>query len=419
MAELLVIRMLPTTADMAEWVVVDDQGALLEPGGQAALADLSVRANNRRVVLLAPALEVLLTRASVPVRGKQKIQQALPFAMEEQLAEDVETLHFAAGQRDDDDALAVAVISRQLVEDWRDRLGAAGMAANAAYSEAEGLDRIPGTAVLLIENDTASLRGPDGSLASTDLDGLETLLELWLARSDDSANDTQPHLLVYQSGTEFSSEVTEILEGLQPRLQGVEIRALGESALPRLAANLAVAPGINLLQGSYAKRSNLTRYWPAWRLAAALLAAVLVVSVASLAAENWRLARRADALQQAVEQAFRYTFPDVRQIRDPRAQLQSRLRSLGQSDAANNGAEFLNVLQQVARAVKDADGTRLEGIDYRSGTLELRLRAPNVEVLDRIQRDIAAAGGLSAEIQSANAEDDGVMGRLRISTAGA
>jgi general secretion pathway protein L len=418
MAELLVIRMLATEAERAEWVVVDDQGALLEPGGQAALPDLPLRANNRRVVLLAPALEVLLTHASVPVRGKQKIQQALPFAMEEQLAEDVESLHFAAGQRDANDALAVAVINRQLVEDWRERLGGAGIAANAAYSEAEGLDRIPGTAVLLIENDTASLRDPDGSLASTDLDGLETLLALWLARSDDDV-DTQPHLLVYQAGTELSLEVTEVLEGLQPRLQGLEIRALGESALARLAANLAVAPGINLLQGNYAKRSNLSRYWPAWRLAAALLAAVLVVAVAGLAAENWRLARRADALQQSVEQAFRYTFPDVRTIRDPRAQLQSRLRSLGQNDAAGNGAEFLDVLQQVARAVNDSDGTRLEGIDYRSGTLELRLRAPNVEVLDRIQRDIAAAGGLSAEIQSANAEDDGVMGRLRISTAGA
>jgi len=40
-------------------------------------------------------------------------------------------------------------------------------------------------------------------------------------------------------------------------------------------------------------------------------------------------------------------------------------------------------------------------------------------VLDKIQRDIASAGDLTAEIQSANAEDDGVLGRLRIETAGA
>lgn len=419
MSEILVIRSAPEAPAMADWVVVDDQGALLEPGGREALSRLTARAANRRVLMLVPALEVLITRADIPVRGRQKMLQALPFAMEEQLADNVEELHFAAGERDADDRLRVAVVRRDLMDGWRELLADAALDVHAIESEAEGLDLIPGTAVLLIEPGVASLRSPDGELASTDIDGLETLLELWLSRNGGDSQATQPHLLVYTIGDGPSDAVTAVLDALEPRLQSLEYRGLGNSALPRLAANLAVHPGINLLQAGYARRSNLARYWPAWRAAAALLAAVVVAATASLAAETWRLGRRADALSHSVEQAMRYTFPGMRVGGDPRAQLQSRLRALGSGRAGDDGAEFLDVLQQVARAVGSANGTRLEGIDYRSGTLELRLRAPNVEILDKIQRDISAAGGLTAEIQSANAEDDGVLGRLRVQTAGA
>jgi len=419
MSEFLVIRSVPDAPAMADWVVVDEQGALLEPGGREALSQLTARAVNRRVLLLVPALDVLITPVDLPVRGKQKILQVLPFAMEEQLADDVEELHFAAGDRTEDGRLRVAVVRRDLMDGWRELIADAGLEVHAASSEAEGLDLIPGTAVLLIEPNVASLRSPDGDLASTDISGLETLLDLWLARAGKEEDSSQPHLLVYSVGDQPAPSIETTLESLRPRVQSLEVRGLGDSALPRLAANLAVRPGINLLQSSYARRSNLRRFWPAWRAAAALLAAVLVAATASLAAESWRLGRRAEALTQSVEQAMRYTFPGMRVGGDPRAQLQSRLRALGGNRNSGSDAEFLDVLQKVARAVQTANGTRLEGIDYRSGILELRLRAPNVEVLDKIQRDIASAGGLTAEIQSANAEEDGVLGRLRIETAGA
>ncbi len=418
MTEYLIIRDASATRADAAWTVVEDQGAILEPGGRASLAELAVKANNRRVALLVPALDVLLTSATVPVRGKQKLQQALPFAMEEQLAEDVEALHFAPGGRSGDDLVQVAVTRREKMQAWHDLLDAAGIEANFLYSEAEGLDHIPGTATLLIEGDNITLRSHDGALASGDRDSLPIVLDLWLLRAEQEENDGQPHLLVYQAGTQ-SPDVVSLLENIEPRLQSLEIRNLTDGALPRLAANLATNPGINLLQGDFARGTNLMRFWPAWRLAAALLAAVLVAALATAAASTWQAGRRAEALQASIEQAFRYSFPNVGQVLDVRSQLESRLRSLGSSRSNNRGAEFLDILQQVAKAMDKIEGAKLEAVDYRAGTLELRVRAPNVEALDRIQRDIVAAGRLEAEIQSANAEDDIVLGRLRISGQGA
>ena len=418
MADFLVIRRLPGRNDTVEWLVVDDQGALVDRGDQDPLADLSGRASGRRLVLLAPALEVLLTSAAVPVRGTARILQALPFAMEEQLADEVENLHFAAGARRDDGRVRVAVTRSDRIEGWLEDLSAAQLDPVAVYSEAEGLDQITGTAVLLIEGDLASLRSADGNIASTDLEGLDALVELWLAaQARDGDEAPLPQLLVYLAG-DISPQLAADLEGLRARLQSLELRSLPDSALPRLAANLAVQPGINLLQGAFARRSNLARFWPAWRLVAMLLATLAVVMIATVGAYAWQSGRRAEALEKSVEQAFLYTFPDARQVRDPRAQLQSRLRALGQAEGPAAG-QFLDTLQAVARAVSKAPGTKLEGLDYRSGTMELRLRAPNVEVLDRIRQDIGASGGLDTEIQSANADNEEVLGRLRIRPRGA
>jgi hypothetical protein len=46
--------------------------------------------------------------------------------------------------------------------------------------------------------------------------------------------------------------------------------------------------------------------------------------------------------------------------------------------------------------------------------MELRVRAPDVQTLDRIQQRVVESGNLKAQIQSANAAGDEVIGRLQI-----
>ena len=248
MSEFLVIRSVPEAPAMADWLVVDDQGALLEPGGREALSQLPARAANRRVLMLVPALDVLIAPVDLPVRGKQKIQQALPFAMEEQLADNVEDLHFAAGGRADRRPAA----GRRGATRPDGRLaGAAGRCrprgATRAASEAEGLDLIPGTAVLLIEPTVASLRSQDGELASTDIDGLDTLLALWRAstgRRDEEAKPSRTCWSTTVGDGDSARGGGRARVSATRRIQSLEqVRSLGESALPRLAANLAVRPG--------------------------------------------------------------------------------------------------------------------------------------------------------------------------------
>lgn len=415
MAELLVIRLAPPNLASQRWVVVDDQGGLIEVG-TASLEDAAAHAPGRRVIALAPATEILRTAVEVPVRSRAKLAQILPFAMEEQLADDVEGLHFAAGRADANAPLPVGVVRQEQVAEWLAELAQHGLEPGALFSEADGMDELPGTGVLFIEPGRAVLRRSDGAAITTETDGLTAAVSLWLAAAGEEA--TGANLLAYVDSA-CATEVAGELDALRADVHTLEVKQLDDGLLPRLAALIAVRPGVNLLQGNFARRSNVGRYLPKWRLAAGLLLGLALLATGAKVAETWRLGREAVHLRAAVEQAFRYTFPDVRQVRpDVRAQFESQLRALGASRPTDN-AMFLDALQTVAGAVSKDAGTELEAVDYRSGVMELRLRAPSVETLDRIQRDISANGRFQAEIQSANADDGAVLGRLRVTAAGA
>ena len=100
----------------AEWTVVDATGACVLAPGTGPLPDAAVLCAGRRTVVLVPAVRVLRTRVDVPVKGANRIAQALPFALEDVLAEDVEELHFVAGPRFADGQVAVAVVRREWME---------------------------------------------------------------------------------------------------------------------------------------------------------------------------------------------------------------------------------------------------------------------------------------------------------------
>ncbi len=414
MAEYLVVRLSMAATNATTWQAVDDSGALIGPPGRGELSELAAIAGGRRLIALVPASQVLRTRVELPAKGQAKLLQLLPFALEEQLADDVESLHFALGKRDaDDGSLPVAAVNRELLSEWRNRLTDAGLDVTAIYAESDGLGDMPGTAILFVEPEQSCLADAQGELSTADADTLGALLELWLAGQ---LEDHPPNLFVYAAGN-VASEL-EHLESLRPRLASLEVKTLNDGAIARMAATVATQPGVNLLQGEFARRSDLARFWPAWRLAAALLVTVGVTAFGALAAESWLMNKRADSLQAAVQAAFRYTFPDARQVTGTRAELQSRLRAIGQTSGGQAEGAFLDSLQAVAGALSDGDAD-IEGIDYRGGVMELRMRVRNVETLDRIQRSIDERAGLTAEIQSANADDGKVLGRLRISEAGA
>ncbi|MEX1265339.1 MAG: type II secretion system protein GspL, partial [Woeseia sp.] len=122
MAEYLVIRLPADAGDSAHWIAVDSDGTRRGPPVAGPLDEAAADARDRKVIVLVPGADVLTTSVDLPIKAGARLHAALPYALEESVAEDVEQLHFAAGTRRDQGRTPVAVVSRGLMDDWLARL---------------------------------------------------------------------------------------------------------------------------------------------------------------------------------------------------------------------------------------------------------------------------------------------------------
>ena len=116
MAEFLVIR-LDADTDAATWIAVDGDGTRVGAPGAGSLEEAGRLATGRDVIVLVPASNVLTTVVDIPVKRGRHLLSALSAALEEDLADDIENLHFAPGAERDDHAQPVTALGR--ARPWR------------------------------------------------------------------------------------------------------------------------------------------------------------------------------------------------------------------------------------------------------------------------------------------------------------
>lgn len=394
MADWLLIRLAREHGAFASWLVADTVGRIVTAQRQGPLPQAAALAGSYRVCVLVPAVDVVLTEADVPIKSGMKVQQIVPFALEEQLAEDVENLHFAVGKRSADAARTpVAVVSRASLDEWLEQVRDAGIEPDAVFAESELVPSNPGQAVGLLDADCAIVRAPGRLPVTMPIDALAEALELLRPRADEmiaSADRTGHGLVLYTGAAEWHQRAPDV-EAIRDRFDGIKVQLLTDGPLALLAQQLpaALAGGINLLQGPYAPATSLGNGWKVWRAAAVLLAALVGLHAAGSALELVQLGHAEHQVNAAVDRTFRAAMPGEHNAVDARNRMEQRLLSLRNGGA---GSGLLAALSALAQARAGTEGTVLQALSFREGMLDLRIAAPNPEVLDRLSRSLRASG---------------------------
>lgn len=411
MAETLVIRLRAGDDAPASWLIVDGNGARSGPLHSGPVSDALHLVDGRSVVLLLPAGEITLAEPELPLRGGAKLVQAVPFALEEQLASEVENLHFAIGAKKTGMAgTPVAVVSRGLMDRWQATCEDAGIHPDAAMADAEAVPISPGACTLLLDEGMLFVRRPDGLPYALDANPLDVALQLALgARSDateESAGTAAENVVFYASPADYEQH-RDAIENLRSRTATLQVKLMPEGALPLLAAHAGSGTGVNLLQGPYAGRSSLAVKLRAWRLPAALAAATVLVFVAGQGLSIWKLRQAEKKLDAEIAAVFSTAMPGQKVV-DARAQMQGMLGSRGSAAGA-----LLPAISALAQAMAQSPQAKIESISFRGNVLDLRLTAPSVEAIDAIKQAMSASG-MSAELQSATPRGQAVEGRLQV-----
>lgn len=400
MPESLLIRFAEQRADGVDFVRLGETGQPLGAPRRGSLTEAALEAAGRRVIVLVPAADVLVASATVPTGNRQRARKAVPFALEEQLAEDVDTQHFALGSRSADGHWPVAVVARSRMDDWLAQLHEAGILPDRLIPEAVTLPLEPGAGSLLLEADRLLLRDAPWSAQSATAQTLPALLELLIAR-----NEAGIELKVWHCGGELPV-------WMEPVSAKVEVCADG--ALSVLARGLAQPDAlIDLLQGVYSRKEQYGKLWRPWRAAAALLLLGVIVSGIQHVLTLRSLKAESAALAEQIKQVYTQSFPGGRVV-DPRAQMDQQLKLLRAQQGAG-GNDFLGLVAQLGGVFAATPGIELTGANFRDGHLDVELTANDIQTLEKLKQQIGGQSGLNVDIQSATTgSDQRVQGRLRI-----
>lgn len=392
------------TAEGAEETAVggDNQGetASSEPSEAGELAFEP----GERAVLIVPGSWVWSGLETVP-RAARRQSSALGYMVEDQLAEDVEDLHFVCDPVDGDLCCVMAIASAKL-DTLKQQIERLGWPVIAAIPEYRVLADGAGSSVWLERDKAHFWQGSGrGLTVSRPLAGIIAESLFACDDEDDEAvsGDREASMRLY-------GDVTELELATFQQLGSVEVVEVGPEAA-WLKAQGSHIPG-NLLSGDY-QISLKTDAGPWWRKPAIAAAACFALQLVFFTGAGIYYKIQAGKADEAARSLFSEIFPGDSPGIDLRRQVNGYL-----NQSSGGGGEFASQLQQLSAVWTTGKQGELKlqslRFDGNRGELVLQLRAANLGQLDAVVGKLNDGSQFKAELLAANELEDGVSGRIRL-----
>jgi type II secretion system protein L len=342
------------------------------------------------VVVGLPSDDVRSTLLKVSPEERKHLSKSLPYMMEEQVAEDVEELHFVASALGEEQFL-VAFTRQDKMADWVEQLSF-NDSLKVFGPEALCLPLEGDECCAVVDGDEVVLRWSDAHGARVDLSLLSTVL--------DSLAEIPSSLVIY--GTDREQVVSQLTDD-QAAL--VDWRQGGWGVLLLLTKS---APQVNLRQGSFAPPLPLVKWWGVWKAVAIAASVALSLQFVSDVSQFQTLKQQNLELRSAIQDSYRKANPRGAVV-DAEKQLDRQIAEFAGEESVT---AFTPKLVDVVTATT-AESGRVTSINYTSGQLRLNLTAEDFASVEQIRQALERAG-LKATLETSSARGDEVRARLRI-----
>ena len=404
MSKHFIIHWPDVSVDRSFWAGASDHGDLNTDIESGTLAEAAAVVEGRRASLVLGGDDVLLSEAHVPGGSAARASAVVKYALEDQLADDVDNLHFALGQKRSGDLFPVAIVDHDTMDEVAARCAEAGLRPAEVVPETLALpltERVAGdtshhwTALVDADHAVVRLGGAKGFVTDTEMAGM-----MLAGATSDFEESDEAVLTVYQAAGASALDLPANLE--------IERRPY-DHRLNLFAAGLVQTPQINLLQGEYSPRNKLDKSLKPWRWTAALAVVLMLLVVGGRLLDLQRLKAEEAAIDQAISESFAVALPNTRMQR-PKRQIEDALKSLGQGGNDGLTANLAAIVDSLASQPQ----TSLNSLTLRGDRFDLDLVTDAVPSLDALASDLAGRSSLGLEVQSANRDDGGVRARVRV-----
>ncbi len=425
---------------MQYWAMGGDQHPSITLG-HSSLEELESLARGKKVSILIDAHFTTLESVSVPSKNRAKQLLAVPFAMEDLLAEDIDDTHFALGKSgsgkpktdksagasdsaDDNDiaqeinlsakpegnTVPVIAIKRSLLQDTLTRFNQHQIHPEIITADSIALPGDPSQWCVLLDEDSALIKTDYLQAHSCDRENLPVILQALLDQ-----HEQKPGTITYYHKADDTDAET-MLDDLEIELQ---IKPYQTHALEIFIQHLNDAPPLNLLQGEFAIRSNAggIAWLQPWKAAASVAALWMVLHLTYASVISTQLEDSNAELTKQIEREFKRAIPDARKMVNMQKRVGRRLNELKAASSGSKEAGFLEILSKVSPIFKNNDKLNIKAAIFRNNYIDIDLTAKTLQDIEQVKDRLAEVSGIKT-VLSTSVEKGKVKGRLRLEAEG-
>ncbi|ENU4538167.1 type II secretion system protein GspL [Escherichia coli] len=308
--------------------------------------------------VLVPASEITFHRVTVPYRSWRKRLQMLPFILEEKLATDIENLHFAVLQQNED-ICDVAVVEKEVMRNW------------LAHCKQLGI------------RDQIFL--PDVLMLPLTAEGWSAvhLNEQWLFRCSAHSGMVVEDSWLPQLLAISAPPIIECYSTPPVQCMGIEWRTQSGGELLQLMAEKGEYRGADLRQGEFSRKGALFAEIRPWRSVICALMAYVLLLCLEASLTHYRLWQQSVHWQQASVRFYQQLFPGEKNVINPRAQMMKHL----QLSPVENQTRIGTIMRQLQQLRAETPDIRLQTLvwDGRRKELKIDLQATSFQSLEKFQ----------------------------------
>ena len=412
MAETLYIRLGSQAQDEISWLIFNTLEQEIIASGvlphAEQLSELTEKAQQRVVKVFVPGCDVLLKRLTLPTKSHRAMLSAVPYMLEDELAQDVDELFFAYANITNDNSehnCFVAITQRAQMLLWQSWLAAADINTKHMLPDVLAMpyvneqwsaialhpERVPSQSSLTEQNVAGQAKQTQIIIRQGEWQGYALDSEAWqftlqnkiaLAQAAEVASDKKNAAKnTGKSDATLDNVLTINAYSALPSLEAINqqstiniVNAGEELPLALFAQHSQQSSTFNLLQGEFKVKERRSPHLKNWLWAAGFAVCALLLNVGYKSAQLFQLsAQQADIEAQIIKQ-YQQTFPGAKRVRigTIKSQLSRELSSLG---GATEQVGFLSMLAQVQPAFAKVPSLKPESIKFDGKRQELRLQA--------------------------------------------
>lgn len=329
--------------------------------------------DNRQLLCILPADEVVILQAKLPQGIKtHRLQLALPFALQDQLADKSELYHFVPlGSQDEKGHITVAVMAQTHLQAWQSWLKEQQLHADALLPAVFSLPYQKNAITVLINNNKALVRTQPDQGFFCDTPNLTMMLDTCLQQQP---VDT---VQVYKR----QNDKIELALKAEKKVN-IDYQQQTNQAYEEMITKECIAMrAYNLLTGKFRASHKQNKVNKLWLTSVVLVALIILIALINMIVRYSVYQQQNNKLTTQIDAIYKRNFPNSTSIVAPKERMQQKLKTQTGGSEAN---AFLSLLGKSGMALRKTTGINVQSLGFNNNTLHFSVQADNFAAINQL-----------------------------------